>query len=71
MPGMPVFMLDHKLNLWDDMYLKLWKMETTEIYNITGKWYTFVARDYLRAGQKVQLWSFRRNGQLFFAFVKI
>lgn len=71
--SMVVSMLDHNLNLWDDMCLKKWKMETTEVYNITCGWNELVKDNHWENDQKikVQLWSFRRNLNLNFALVKL
>ncbi|KAL5081928.1 hypothetical protein RYX36_010349 [Vicia faba] len=71
--GIYVSLLDHDLNLWDEMCLKKWKMETTEVYNITDGWNELVADNKWKKGQKVllQLWSFRRNHKLYFALVKL
>ncbi|XP_050878383.1 B3 domain-containing protein At2g24670-like [Lathyrus oleraceus] len=71
--GMCVSMLDHNLNLWDEMCLKKWKMETSEVYNITEGWNVLVAENDWKKDEKVlvQLWSFRRNHKLYFALVKL
>ncbi|KAL5100497.1 hypothetical protein RYX36_004824 [Vicia faba] len=71
--GIYVSLLDHGLNLWDEMCLKKWKMETAEVYNITDGWNELVADNKWTKGQKVlvQLWSFRRNHKLYFALVKL
>ncbi|KAL5100493.1 hypothetical protein RYX36_004820, partial [Vicia faba] len=71
--GIYVSLLDHDLNLWDEMCLKKWKMETAEVYNITDGWNELVADNKWKKGQKVlvQLWSFRRNHKLYFALVKL
>ncbi|KAL5100494.1 hypothetical protein RYX36_004821 [Vicia faba] len=71
--GIYVSLLDHDLNLWDEMCLKKWKMETAEVYNITDGWNELVADNKLKKCQKVlvQLWSFRRNHKLYFALVKL
>ncbi|KAL5100501.1 hypothetical protein RYX36_004828, partial [Vicia faba] len=71
--GIYVSLLDHGLNLWDEMCLKKWKMETAEVYNITDGWNELVADNKWTKGKKVlvQLWSFRRNHKLYFALVKL
>ncbi|CAI8587635.1 unnamed protein product [Vicia faba] len=68
-----VSLLDHDLNLWDEMCLKKWKMETAEVYNITDGWNELVEDNKWKKDQKVlvQLWSFRRNHKLYFALVKL
>jgi hypothetical protein len=70
-----VFMLDHNLRIWDDMYLKKWKLgksEVYKVYNITGGWYKLVVQNDLKESQKIQLWSFRsNNNRLNFALVKL
>ncbi|XP_045796565.1 uncharacterized protein LOC123890878 [Trifolium pratense] len=40
--GISVSMLDHNLKIWDDMYLKKWKIGKSKVYNITGGWYKLV-----------------------------
>ncbi|XP_058746736.1 B3 domain-containing protein At2g32645-like [Vicia villosa] len=72
-PSMIVSMLDPNLNLWEDLCLKKWKMETTEIYNIACGWNDLVKDNKWKKDQKikVQLWSFRRNFKLHFALVKL
>ncbi|XP_058776716.1 B3 domain-containing protein At1g05920-like [Vicia villosa] len=71
--GMYVSLLDHNLNLWDEMILKKWKMETAELYNITEGWNELVAENKWNKDEEVevQLWSFRRNHKLNFALVKL
>ncbi|CAK8535402.1 unnamed protein product [Lathyrus sativus] len=72
-PSMYVSMLDHNLNLWDEMCLKKWKMTKAEIYSITEGWNELVAENDWKKDEKVlvQLWSFRRNHKLYFALVKL
>ncbi|MCH94102.1 B3 domain-containing protein [Trifolium medium] len=67
--GISISMLDYNLKIWDDMYLKKWKMGKSEIYNITGGWDKLVVENYLEESQKIQLWSFRCNDSLNFALV--
>jgi len=69
--GMSVGMLDPSLDLWDGMFFKKWIMQTNEVYVITGRWYDFVEKKELKEDQKVQLWSFRRNKDLYFALVNV
>ncbi|CAK8538813.1 unnamed protein product [Lathyrus sativus] len=71
--SMVISMLDPDLNLWEDMCLKKWKMNTIEVYNITGGWNELVKDNHWEKDQKikVQLWSFRRNLNLNFALVKL
>jgi hypothetical protein len=66
-----VSMLDHNLRIWDNMYLKKWKLGKSEVYNITGGWYKLVVENDLKKSQKIQLWSFRCNNRLNFALVKL
>jgi len=69
--GMFVPVLDPNLILYKDMCFKKWKMETREVYIITNKWNKFVAENRFEAKKKVQLWSFRCHGELYFALVKL
>lgn len=69
--GMHVSVLDPNLILYKDMCFKKWKMVTGEVYIITNKWNELVAENRFKAKKKVQLWSFRCRGELYFALVKL
>jgi len=69
--GMSVSMLDPNLILYIDMCFKKWKMGTGEVYIITNKWKKLVAENRFEAKKKVELWSFRCRGELYFALVKL
>ncbi|KAJ1377437.1 hypothetical protein SESBI_48892 [Sesbania bispinosa] len=69
--GFPVAVLDPSLKLYN-MCFKKWKMEHTEVYNITSGWNELLRNNCLKAKDTVQLWSFRSNSnQLCFALVKL
>jgi hypothetical protein len=68
---MSVSVLDPRVTLYEGMRLTKWKMETSEIYNITHEWNKLVEENKLKKGHKVQLWSFRSHRHLCFALVKL
>ncbi|KAJ1389550.1 hypothetical protein SESBI_38167 [Sesbania bispinosa] len=69
--GISVSVLDPSLKLYN-MCFKKWKMEHTQVHNITSGWNNLVRNNSLKANVTVQLWSFRsNNNRLCFALVKI
>ncbi|KAJ7950569.1 B3 domain-containing protein family [Quillaja saponaria] len=72
--GLDVLVLDPRLVEFN-LHLKKWKMETTDVYNLTYKWNEILNgnRKNLCLHDVMQLWSFRRSNtnQLCFALVKV
>ncbi|KAJ1429741.1 hypothetical protein SESBI_08144 [Sesbania bispinosa] len=69
--GFLVSVLDPSLKLYN-MCFKKWKMEHTEVHNITSGWNNLVRNNSLKANDTVQLWFFRsNNNHMCFALVKI
>ncbi|XP_057440770.1 uncharacterized protein LOC130732800 [Lotus japonicus] len=69
--GLTVNVLDPSLELWEGLRLKKWEMTSSPTYNIIGGWMKVVKNSGLEPEDVVQLWSFRSNGQLNFALVKL
>ncbi|KAI3744265.1 hypothetical protein L1987_57342 [Smallanthus sonchifolius] len=53
----------------EQMKLKMWHMASTVTYVLTTGWFRFwkVNKPHLLENSKIQVWSFRRDGQLCFA----
>ncbi|KAL3519181.1 hypothetical protein ACH5RR_021770 [Cinchona calisaya] len=51
--------------------LKKWYMGKTETYALVSGWKEVVKRNGLKPGQLVQLWSFKKASQLYFALVRL
>ena len=68
--GLSVTVLDPSLKEYK-MSLKKWRMEKSNVYNLTKGWNQIVRHNDLQLHQTLQLWSFRVSSQLCFALVKI
>ncbi|KAJ7942548.1 B3 domain-containing protein family [Quillaja saponaria] len=72
--GLDVLVLDPRLVEFN-LHLKKWKMERTDVYNLTYKWNEILNgnKSNLCLHDVVQLWCFRRSNskQLCFALVKV
>ncbi|KAJ7963784.1 B3 domain-containing protein family [Quillaja saponaria] len=70
LPGINVLVLDPYLRKYQ-LKLKKWDMKKSSVYNLTHKWYELTWEANLNVDDELQLWSFRIDGQLCFALVKV
>ncbi|CAI9088387.1 OLC1v1022696C1 [Oldenlandia corymbosa var. corymbosa] len=63
-------LIDDHLTEWE-IPLKRWAMSKSGQYVLIAPWNKVVKENGLRVGVRIQVWSFRMNGQMYFVLVKL